>query len=100
MFVGDSYGGSGWLIDMPDGTQEKFYVDLPKSLADVKSYFLDVPEKLREEIQSKDIIELGDEYIAKLKDVIDDCRKTFLGEKAPTYGSEKKRLPPYMRIIK
>jgi hypothetical protein len=28
-FVGDSLGGSGWIIEQPDGTQQKFYINLP-----------------------------------------------------------------------
>src|SRR4029077_19190997 len=28
-FIGDSNGGSGWCIERPDGTVEKYYVDLP-----------------------------------------------------------------------
>lgn len=31
-FVGDSLGGSGWVVAMPDGSTEKFYVRLPASV--------------------------------------------------------------------
>ena len=31
-FIGDNVGGNGWLVDMPDGTESKFYVDLPDDL--------------------------------------------------------------------
>ncbi|WDM60661.1 hypothetical protein K4A76_06905 [Pseudomonas sp. NEEL19] len=100
MFVGDVYGGSGWYIPMSDGSIEKFYVDLPKDLADVKSYFLSVPENYREAIDSRDVVDLGEEYLHKLKVLIDDCPNIFIGQAAQTYGPDKKRLPRFMRIIK
>jgi hypothetical protein len=28
-FVGDLWGGSGWLVGLPDGTRETFYAKLP-----------------------------------------------------------------------
>jgi hypothetical protein len=31
-FMGDPMGGSGWEIEQPDGTTEKFYVDLPPEI--------------------------------------------------------------------
>lgn len=27
-FIGDTFGGSGWFVEMPDGTEEKVYVDI------------------------------------------------------------------------
>lgn len=32
-FIGDALGGSGWIVELPDGTQQKFYVQLPNDLA-------------------------------------------------------------------
>ncbi len=100
MFIGDNFGGSGWLIPMPDGSTEKFYVDLPKNLVNVENYFTQVPEKFRDEIEPKDIELLGEEYINKLQMLIDDCRAAFLEEATQTYGPSKKRLPPFMKIVK
>ena len=31
-FIGDQLGGSGWGIEMPDGTTERYYVALPESV--------------------------------------------------------------------
>jgi hypothetical protein len=31
-FIGDQLGGSGWEIALPDGTKEKYYVDLPDTI--------------------------------------------------------------------
>lgn len=100
MFIGDPYGGSGWLIPMPDGTMEKYYVDFPSDLAQVTDLFAAVPEKFKEAIDGKDIASLGSEYLTKLSQIVDKCRKKYLGAPASIYGPDKKRLPPYMRIIK
>lgn len=100
MFIGDPYGGSGWLIPMPDGTMEKYYVDFPSDLAEIKDLFSAVPEKFRDAIDGKDIADLGSEYINKLSQILDKCRIRYLGGSASTYGSDKKSLPPYMRVIK
>lgn len=32
-FVGDDRGGSGWHVELPDGTTTKYYVKLPESMA-------------------------------------------------------------------
>lgn len=31
-FMGDETGGSGWIVVLPDGTEEKFYVELPADI--------------------------------------------------------------------
>jgi hypothetical protein len=33
-FVGDHLGGSGWEVQLPDGSTEKYYVDLPVDIAE------------------------------------------------------------------
>ena len=32
-FIGDRLGGSGWELELPDGTKERWYVELPSSVA-------------------------------------------------------------------
>jgi hypothetical protein len=29
-FICDQFGGNGWIVELPDGETEKFYVDLPR----------------------------------------------------------------------
>ena len=29
-FIGDEFGGNGWVVELPDGEIEKFYVQLPR----------------------------------------------------------------------
>lgn len=52
-FIGDSNGGSGWMIALPDGTQVPYYVSLPESAATVTIHFPEAPtEHLGEPIGS------------------------------------------------
>ena len=32
-FIGDALGGSGWIVELPDGTEQKFYVQFPSEIA-------------------------------------------------------------------
>ncbi len=43
-FIGDSLGGSGWEIQLPDGSTEKFYVALPPEIAANISTALHLPK--------------------------------------------------------
>ncbi|AKR43620.1 hypothetical protein [Methylophilus sp. TWE2] len=97
-FIGDKFGGSGWTIELPDGSEAKYYVELPRSIAEVKQVFAEVPESARAAIEGKSVEELGEQYLAKLGEILDSCRKQFLGAPAQKIGG--KRLPPYLRIIK
>ena len=39
-FVGDTLGGSGWEIQLPDGSVEKYYMDLPPEIRVTTTLFL------------------------------------------------------------
>ena len=38
-FIGDPIGGIGWIVELPDGTNEKFYGNLPIELGKLSKYF-------------------------------------------------------------
>ncbi|WP_374088534.1 hypothetical protein [Methylomicrobium lacus] len=97
-FIGDQFGGSGWTIELPDGSEAKYYVELPRSIAEVKQVFADVPESARAAMEGKSVEELGEQYLAKLGEIVDSCRKHFLGAPAQRVGG--RRLPPYLRVVK
>jgi hypothetical protein len=42
-FIGDLLGGSGWQIELPDGSVEKYYVALPADLKVTTSLHFDQP---------------------------------------------------------
>jgi hypothetical protein len=43
-FIGDRLGGSGWIIELPDGSSEKLYVQLPFDIGTVSLHFPNPPE--------------------------------------------------------
>jgi hypothetical protein len=97
-FIGDQLGGSGWVIELPDGTKEHYYVDLPLSMADVKQHFSELPVPEEDGLKQKSIEELCTSYLSKLEGIIDSAREQFLGQKVQKIG--KVRLPHYMTVVK
>lgn len=97
-FVGDQAGGSGWEIELPDGTTEKYYVEIPESMAKVQQHFSELPVPEDDELKRKSIEDLCAYYLDKLENILDSARSSFLGNKTEKVGG--RRLPPYMRIIK
>lgn len=97
-FIGDQAGGSGWEIELPDGSKEKYYVEIPESMAKVQQHFSELPVPEDDELKKKSIDELCAYYLDKLENILDSARKTFLGSEAKKVGG--RRLPPYMRVIK
>lgn len=47
IFIGDKLGGLGWLIKLPDGSTEKFYVKLPADVASVDLFLGGCPNSHR-----------------------------------------------------
>ena len=42
-FMGDQLGGSGWEIQLPDGSVSKYYVELPIDIGEVSLHFPQTP---------------------------------------------------------
>ena len=76
-FIGDSIGGSGWIVQLPNGDEEKYYVNLPPDIPglhlDVHLHFIDAP------IEFKDIpvLELCKRYLQMLQDLVADAERGF-----------------------
>lgn len=98
-FVGDQLGGSGWIVKLNDGSEEKYYVDLPTSMGKVSQHFSDLPVPENDELQKKSIEQLSEYYLEELEKILDSARKTFLGE-AVQQTPGKRRIPPYLRVVK
>lgn len=98
-FIGDQLGGSGWEVELPDGTKEKYYVDLPAEIGEVQQHFNDFPEAQAPELKGKSVEELSKLYLNRLGQILDDARAQFLG-KPPPDKTVAKQLPPYIRVIK
>ena len=97
-FIGDQAGASGWEIELPDGSKEKYYVEIPESMAKVQQHFSEHPVPDDDELKKKSIEELCKYYLEKLEAVLDSARKSFLGTTTEKVGGQ--RLPPYLRVVK
>ncbi|EJM70451.1 hypothetical protein PMI29_01612 [Pseudomonas sp. GM49] len=96
--IGDMYGGSGWIVELPDGSEITYYVDLPKTIGDFKLVFSNIPEKFKSAIGETSVEKLAEDYLKSLAEIIDSCRSNFLDRPVQKIGSI--RLPPYLRVIK
>jgi len=97
-FMGDQTGGSGWVIELADGTEEHYYVNIPESMAKIQQHFSELPVPDDDELKKKPIEELCKYYLDKLEVLIDSAKKEFLGEETKKVGNI--RLPSYMRVVK
>ncbi len=76
-FIGDQYGGSGFYIERPDGTEEKFYFDFEFDNVDVGLFF----EKNQEPQRALDsITDIEDDlsyYIHLMAELVFDAKAEF-----------------------
>lgn len=45
MFIGDQLGGAGWLVKRSDGTEDPYYVKLPKHIMDARLHLPESPSR-------------------------------------------------------
>jgi hypothetical protein len=76
-FIGDQIGGSGWEVELPDGSKEKYYVTLPSSIATVKQTFADMPREKFPELDGRSVEDLSSEYLEKLSALVSRARIRF-----------------------
>jgi len=74
-FINDKAGGSGWEVQQPDGSIEKYYIDMPPTVVKTFVHLPDAPDEFRG-ILSADLVEM---YLQKLETVAANARKRFLG---------------------
>lgn len=78
LFIGDNLGGSGWEIQLPDGSTEKYYVELPSDIGSVSLHFPDPPKyHLGREINDVSIPNLAKLYINYLRELVMAAKKRF-----------------------
>jgi hypothetical protein len=70
-FMGDQRGGSGWLVPLPDGTEEKYYVELPSDIGST-TFVMEVGER-----RSVPVAGVLARYLSTLKRLIDEAESTF-----------------------
>jgi hypothetical protein len=78
-FIGDNVGGSGWTVELPDGTAEKYYVDLPSAVRlETTFHFPDAPgEHLGQEIADTSVPNLGRLYLHYLSRLVKSAEAEF-----------------------
>jgi hypothetical protein len=77
--VGDKVGGSGWHVELPDGSSTRYYVQLPPTV-DVQ-WTLHLPDSPREHrgqpLHDTSIQSLAQLYIAYLEELVSEARAKF-----------------------
>ena len=97
-FIGDQLGGAGWQVIQPDGTFEKYYVQLPQGVT-VTQAFSNFPESKAPQLAGKTLDEICKLYFEKLGNLVKRAETTFLDRS----GLEKKaRLHKgtHLRLVK
>lgn len=97
-FIGDQLGGSGWEVELADGTKEKYYVELPSSIAQVKQHFSNLPEAMAPELKGATVEDLSQRYIERLAVLVDAARTHFLGASTPHEMGRQR--PSHLRRVK
>jgi hypothetical protein len=78
-FIGDTLGGSGWEVELPDGSLEKYYVELPSDIGSISVHFPDAPNyHLGKEIEDTSITKLAKLYINYLRNLIIAAKDRFI----------------------
>lgn len=77
-FMGDLNGGSGWEVELPDGTIEKFYVELPSDIGTTELIFPEVPENhFGEEIKDTSVENLSKLYFSYLENLVQKAKDKY-----------------------
>lgn len=68
-FLRDARNGAGWEIRLPDGTMQKYYVELPELLS--------VTLFAGEHVGPRSLVHLCEEYVDVLRRLVHDAREQF-----------------------
>ncbi len=76
-FVGGN--GVGWVVELPDGAEEHFYITLPTHMVSIERYFNDAPScHLGQVIEDKSIERLSAMYLDYLRKIIESAKGEFM----------------------
>ena len=77
-FIGDNLGGSGWEVELPDGSVDKYYVQLPFDIGSVSVHFPEAPDShLGQEVSDSSVEALSGMYIGYLRRVVESAKRQF-----------------------
>lgn len=97
-FIGDTLGGSGWEVQLADGTIEKYYVDLPESIGVVNQHFAELSEMDFPELAGQPIEQLSETFINNLTTLVNEAKKRFLDKQISAPVNSPK--PTHLRVVK
>ena len=76
-FLGDQIGGCGWVVVLPGGEEEKYYVNLPAEIPgariDIQTWFADAPT----EVANVPVDQMCARYVAVLEEMVSDAGRHF-----------------------
>jgi hypothetical protein len=77
-FIGDELGGTGWTIELPDGTKAKYYAELPSEIGSVALHFPNPPDQhLDKKIDDCSVETLSKLYLDYLNRMLEDAIQKF-----------------------
>jgi hypothetical protein len=97
-FIGDQLGGTGWEVELPDGSKVKYYVELPTSVGEVKQQFSDFPVTKALELADRSVEDLCRTYVAELTQLVAAARNRFISSSRQADGA--KRRATHLRLVK
>jgi hypothetical protein len=81
-FIGDQLGGSGWEVELPDGSVAKYYVAIPSDLPNfdltMRVHLSEAPEQFH----GTPVEELCEKYILYLDAMVQEAKQNFTNRDA------------------
>lgn len=90
-FVGDILGGCGWEVELPDGSKQRYYVDVPRNVT-MSQHFSDIPIDKFPELEGLTIEEAAQRYLDEMAALLKRAQAQFL-PKPPG-------KTPHLRLVK
>jgi hypothetical protein len=95
-FISDDIGGSGWLRILPDGSEEKYYVDLPSWMGKLTQHFKEVPAAIEKEYPGLSVDDLCLRYLNRLTELVRQAKAKFM----PSNGGSPGGRQTHLRVVK
>jgi hypothetical protein len=77
-FMGDNFGGNGYEILLPDGSVQKYYVDIPSDIVTTSLHFRDSPKThLGKNLPDQSIERLSRLYLDYLQRMVAEAKAKF-----------------------
>lgn len=85
-FMGDSVGGCGWLVSLPDGSVDKYYVDIPAGNPYVTFQAEINLGMLPEPYGSQPVENACAVYLKHLQGIVDEAKRKFASASSTSTG--------------